>query len=126
MAALMRGALSEGLTVNAPWKVAVHFRQRIYQLREAMRKSDHEKYSLVARVRVTIELPEGCESSMVRGSPVPKDRNAIVKLVLRPNDSEFDSMLGDAGLTIKSIDVADGDEGSKNLEDLLRDLEAVK
>jgi hypothetical protein len=129
-AALMRGA-THPIHVKMPYKIAVRFRMRIHQLREAMRASGHEKYPLVSRVGVTIEWPIGTHTTKSGRHVVPDDRSVVCDVTLRPNDAEFAPTLALAGIDplsgiedrikITTDDAGDTDS-SNRIEDLLRDL----
>lgn len=93
--ALMAGALGE-VKLKMPYGRAARFRQRIYQLRHAMRQAGHEKYELCSRVRISIVWSDG--SGIDTHARPDRGREALV--VLSPHDSEFSSALLDAGLGI--------------------------
>lgn len=129
LAALLKGA-TDGFKVQTDYSTAIRFRLRVHQLREAMRKSGHDKYSLVARVRVTIEPVDPNEPVDLQGRhKVPKNRSAKYWLQLRPNDTEFGDILKNAGVDIElgseespSIEPSPTPATADSLEDLLRDL----
>lgn len=97
LAALLRGA-TEPLTLDMSYKMGIRFRLRIHQLREAMRRQAHEKYELVARVRVSIEWPDGTALEKQGRYWVPRDRNTKCRITLKPNDAEFAAALSAAGI----------------------------
>lgn len=97
LAALLRGA-TEPLVLPMPYKLGVRFRLRVHQLREAMRCTNHEKYKLCARVRVTIEWPLGTPTEKSGRHIIPSDRNTMCVVTLKPNDTEFADLLLSAGI----------------------------
>jgi len=131
MALLMKGAL-EKVELPMSWNRAVRLRQRIYQLRTAMKSMTppHDKYSLVARVRITIEQDLSVPMKRSGNNLVPVDGKSPARLVLRPNDSEFDDVLDTAGVTIHEpivetaaeSSVPDAPDQMSVLEDILKDL----
>lgn len=130
LAALLRGA-NEGLEFSAPYSTAVRFRLRIHQLREAMRKSGHEKYSLVARVRVSVKWSDDEPIEKQGQHNVPTNRAAKVLVSLRPNDEEFGSLLKSAGVDMDlgiddSTTLSPGitPATTTELEELLKGLES--
>lgn len=130
LAALLRGA-NEGLEFETSYATAVRFRLRIHQLREAMRKGGHEKYSLVARVRVSVKWRDDEPVEKQGQHNVPINRDAKVLVSLRPNDEEFGSMLKSAGVSIELGEDSHAPHLSPgiqpatttDLEDLLKGLE---
>lgn len=98
LAALLSAATGSLPPVTLPYNKAVRFRQRLYQLRNAMRKAKHEKYHLVCRVRITIEWDGKVETMKAGEHYVPVDKRAPCRVTLTPNDSEFSSALKAAGL----------------------------
>lgn len=129
LSALMKGA-TDGLTLEMPFKLAVRFRLRIHQMRESMRRSGHEKYNLVARVRVQIAWPEDTPVSKQGRHSVPVDRNVKCKVTLRPNDTEFADLLQKAG--VDPLDAVSSDDlpetqspksDLSSLDDMLKDLQ---
>ena len=131
MALLLKGAL-EKVELPMSWNRAVRLRQRIYQLRTAMKSLEppHDKYSLVARVRITIELPPGTPEKRSGNNLVPVDGKTLAKLILRPNDSEFDDVFDKAGVELHEPAAADIVPSSSDdapdqmsvLEEILKDL----
>lgn len=97
LAALLKGA-TDGISVSMPYRTAVRFRLRIHQLREAMRKSAHEKYELCSRVRVSVKWPEETEVTRLGRHFVPSDRSTPCLVLLQPNDTEFAEALRGAGI----------------------------
>ena len=131
MSALMRGALEGGLTLSLPWRDAVRFRLRVHQLREAMRMAKHDKYPLVARVRVSINVPPNVELVPQGSNYIPRDRSTLCEVVLRPNDSEFSSALHQAGIDVNrelsspspsTSPVAEPSPSLDTIEDILKGL----
>lgn len=122
MAVLLKGA-NDGLKVSMPYHKAIRFRQRLYQLRHAMQVESHPQYHIVARVRATITWDEGVIQTLrnMKQVPRPIDRKAPVTVEVTPLDSEFTSMLKDAGLdltkTVSGMTVPDTD-----IEDFLDDI----
>jgi hypothetical protein len=78
---------------------ATSFRQRIYGLRTAMRKHNHEHYDLVSGVKALIRWPPDTPTTKVgRGNIVPKDPKCPVTLIIGPQDLEFAEVIRDAGI----------------------------
>lgn len=128
LSALLKGATTP-TELEMSYKMGVRFRLRIHQLREAMRRANHEKYPLVARVRVTIEWPDGTPTEKSGRWIVPVDRSTKCKVTLKPNDAEFASFLTAAGIEplggVDEADLPELDEASPDmtiLEELLRDV----
>lgn len=97
LSALMRGA-TEGLEFRTSYATAIRFRLRVHQLRESMRRSGHEKYELVCRVRVSIKWPNETPVTKLGRHNVPDDRSVECIVTLSPNDSEFSELLQAAGV----------------------------
>lgn len=97
LAALLKGATEE-VRVPMNWRQAIRFRQRVHQMREAMRRTSHPKYELCTKVRIGIELPPGTPTVKSGRHKVPSDPGIKVTLVLSPNDSEFGPLLAAAGV----------------------------
>lgn len=124
LAALLKGA-TEGLEFTTSYATAVRFRLRTHQLRESMRKSGHEQYNLIARVRVSVRWPDETPVSKLGRHNVPNDRNTQVIVSLSPNDSEFGDMLRGAGVEMGMDQVLPATTVTRplqDLEDLLADL----
>ena len=127
LAAILKGATAP-FTLEMSYKFGVRFRQRIHQLREAMRVAKHEKYSLVARTRVSIEWPDGCQVIKTGRHVVPVDRNVKCKVTIQPNDTEFGDILIAAGIELGGdMDTLLHHEPSVShdisvLDDMLKDL----
>lgn len=96
-AALLKGATEE-VKVPMTWRQAVRFRQRVHQMREAMRRTSHPKYEICTKVRIGIEVPFDCPTVKSGRHKVPVDKGIKVTLVLSPNDSEFGPLLAAAGV----------------------------
>jgi len=127
MAALLMGA-TKGLSFNTTYSKAVRFRQRAYQLRAAMRHERHEKYSLVARIKISIIWPDDTVLVPSGRHVIPNDRKTTCTLAISPNDSEFDDVLTGAGVSLPNIDLDDvildsERPDSGGLAELLRDME---
>jgi hypothetical protein len=134
MAALLIGA-TKGLSFKTTYAKAVRFRQRAYQLRAAMREAKHEKYSLVARIRISITWPMDTDLVPSGRHSIPDDRQSPVTLSISPNDSEFDDLLDGAGVSLPDISIDDmfaepdgapSPQGSDVLASLLKDMEPRK
>ena len=126
MAALLQGAAHD-YSIQMPWKIAVRFRQRVYQLRAAMRAEKHEKLDLVSRVRIIVSWPKGTRLTKVAGNSFeyPHDPNTECTVRIAPADSEFADILNKAGITphlgtddIEIISV----NGGGVIEELLRGI----
>lgn len=103
LAALIAGSKSK-FEIALPYSTAVKFRQRIYQLRFAMRMANHPQSSMVSRTRIQITWPEGTETkSNIKKVHWPKDPETPCKLIISPYDSEFADALGKAG--IKTVEL---------------------
>jgi hypothetical protein len=102
--ALLDGSKRE-VKFQLPYRKAVHFRQRINQLRAAMRDLKHEHYPLASQAKITISWPDNTETSKSsRNVRFPKDMNTICDVVIMPSDSEFNDVLKSAGVNIKPLD----------------------
>lgn len=87
---LMHGAKGQQ-EFTAPWNKVIRLRQRVYQLREAMRRERHPIYPLVSRVQITIpEWPDP------RFGPKPSD--TIVRCILGPTDHQYDDIIQQLGI----------------------------
>src|SRR5678816_2029259 len=75
LAALLSAATGELRPIRLPYNKAVRFRQRLYQLRHAMRKSNHEKYHLVCRVRITISWSDEVETELKGEHRIPINKH---------------------------------------------------
>lgn|SRR5262245_16675457 len=100
-AALLAASTKE-VRIPMTYRQGVRFRQRIHQMREAMRLSRHPKYETCTRVRIGIELPSDCVTMKSGRHRVPTDRGIMVTVVLSPNDSEFSDILSKAGVQLPS------------------------
>lgn len=131
LAALIKGA-TEPVRMTLSYKVGTRLRMRIHQLREAMRKSGHEKYNLVARVVVTVRWPSDTPTEKQGRYNVPIDRNTKCEVKLQANDLEFADELRAAGVdiglgadlepTATLVQTSDGLTSTRTLEDLLKGL----
>lgn len=111
MAALIAAA-NQGFSIQMPYNKAIRFRARLYSLRSAMEASGHEKYSLVSKVRITIDTgPE----------QVPHDRKRLVTVTAQPADQEFSEALKAVGVDTSLGDDLSSSTGSSSIEALLGD-----
>lgn len=107
MAALLQGAAGK-FEVSMPYRKAIKLRQRIYQLRLAMKQANHDKHKLVARTRVTIEWPEDTKVTRTQqGVSYPNDRGVMCRVLVQPADSEFKELFEQAGVDTKLGDELD-------------------
>lgn len=98
LAALIAGA-KEKFEIELPYSSAVKFRQRIYQMRFAMRMANHDQATMVSRTRIQIVWPQGTEvKTNTKKVSWPKDPETPCKLIISPYDSEFAVALGKAGI----------------------------
>lgn len=145
-ALLIRAATTQ-VQFPLSYRRATRLRQRLHQLRESMRRSAHEHYELVSRVRITVRWPEETPVTKKGRTDVPIDGNVECEVTLQPNDSEFGDILERAGIDIglspstqttagdgasapptttpEAIDQMLGDEGTfeSGLESILGDLD---
>ena len=120
MAALLEGAKT-GLSLDLPYRKAVQFRQRLYQLRAAMRAEGHSEYKLVSRVRVTITWDPATNTVVSsKNVPIPRDRQTLVRVDVAPLDSEFDDALLRAGINTRG---GRSSSSGQDLDQFLKDLE---
>lgn len=92
MQLLLHGA--KGLSeFDLPWNQAIRLRQRIYQLREAMRREKHELYPLVSKVKLNI--PEHPDPR----KPPPSGKLTSVHCILGPGDHEYEGLISELGIT---------------------------
>lgn len=122
LAALLKGATEE-VHVPMTWRQAIRFRQRVHQMREAMRRTSHPKYELCTKVRISIDFPPDTPTTKSGRHLVPVDRGIPVKLVLSPNDSEFGPLLLAAG--IRPLDEVEAATEPLGPEPTLDTLEAM-
>lgn len=122
MAAMLNAAIKP-TTLTLPWKRAVQLRQRAYMLRAAMKAEGHPSYTVVTRVRITLDV--GDAATQRRGtSVVPSDPNAPTIVTFAPNDSEFGlpQHTHQPSNATEGRGVSDAPMSSSDLEDLLKDL----
>lgn len=98
-ALLIRAATTQ-VQFPLSYRRATRLRQRLHQLRESMRRSAHEHYELVSRVRITIRWPDDTPTQKKGRTDVPTNINVECEVTLQPNDSEFGDLLERAGINI--------------------------
>lgn len=109
LATLLKGAREE-IRIPTTYRRGVALRQRLYQLRTAMQKQNHELRSVVARVKVILEwgkragLPEVEEVFNSKKVARPRDSEVPAILIVRPHDSEFTKALTDAGVQVNEAE----------------------
>lgn len=103
---LLIKASRERVEVPFPtWKLGLRCQQRIHMLRAAMQREGHPQYIIVSRVRTSLLWGEkagypAVPSRKHRNSLLPFDRSVPAKLVLMPQDSEFNEIIKNAGIEI--------------------------
>jgi hypothetical protein len=115
MATLLAGATSEKV-IPMPYREAVRFRLRLYQLRYAMLQENHPQAQNVRRVFIRViwhDHVEVVKSS--RGVKRPKDRDTPCKVIVAPQDSEYLAALNKAGIQV-GVDDTQPDPLLGNLE----------
>ena len=100
MEALLKGALNS-YWVELPYSVAVKLRQRLYQLRLAMMEHRHEKYTLVSRVQVSIEIKS---TGQRIGGRVQALGEEPCLVEIGPSDTRFVEALKLAGVEPRGLD----------------------
>lgn len=95
---LIKGSREE-VKVIGPYRKAVKFRQRLYQLRAVMRDTKHPLYRNVASAYISITW-ESTVEEVVSSKNVkhPRDIEAEVTVTIQPQDSQFRDMLLKAGM----------------------------
>ena len=95
---LLRDGASEGKSLPMPDEAtAVRFRQKLYQLRKAMRKEKHEWVDLVERVSISISyLCEGTQH-LYRDHKTVRQPASAWQLRITRSDSNIEKILEDAG-----------------------------
>lgn len=116
-ATLLSGATKTRL-IRMPYRFAVRFRMRLYQLRHAMRVEEHPEHRNVHRAFIRIVWGEAArrliddpifgppEPPVVRSSKRnlhPKDGSTPCIVVVGPQDSDYTDALRSAGIEI-SVD----------------------
>jgi hypothetical protein len=101
--ALIEGAKRK-VEFDLPYRKAVHFRQRVNQLRNQMRLQKHEHYAMASQARITITWPDDtpCNKS-ANGIRSPKDINTPVHVTIAPADAEFAGILEKAGVKVPEL-----------------------
>lgn len=105
MQALIEGS-KKRIVLTLPYRKAVFFRQRVNQLRVAMRdmKPPHSLYKVVSTTSLSIEWDANTETKKnVKNVRRPASMDAPVRLIISPADSEFGDALRKAGVTIKPL-----------------------
>ena len=98
--ALLHGALKT-FWVELPYTQAVKLRQRLYKLRTAMRLDNHEKYPLVSRVQVSIQIK--ATGQRIGGRvQAPAPEPCLVEI--GPADTQFITALARAGIEPRHMD----------------------
>ena len=124
---LLKRAATTRIDFQLSYRRATRLRQRLYQLREAMRLASHEQYNLVSRVRITVDWPDDTPVVKAGRNNVPRDKNVLCEVILRPNDSEFSDLLDLAGITLHLPPTQDSAaapaEFESGIESLLDDLD---
>lgn len=103
LAALIEGS-KRPVVLKLSWNKAAHFRQRVNQLRNAMRLKDHPQYRAVSQAKVSISWPEGTKTKKYPGGNVwPEDPMTLCTLTISPQDSEFKDILEAAGVKVREL-----------------------
>src|SRR5687767_3118529 len=97
LSALIQGSVSE-YKVPMPLGKAIKFRARVHSLRARMAQERHPQYPVVARTLVRILDNETGYPINLRARPRP-DPDAMVTVLIAPNDSEFTEYLTRGGIT---------------------------
>lgn len=131
MHALIEGS-KRRLEIPLSWRKCVAFRQRVNQLRAAMRAENHQFVRVVALTKVTIEWPPDTATKRApNGVRFPTNAETICKLIIAPADQDFALALAKVGLEVPKLDappvntgpVAD-DADTESVEDMLQRLAA--
>lgn len=110
---LMHGAKGQQ-EFTAPWNLVIRLRQRIYQLREAMRREQHAMYPLVSRVQITIpEYPD----PRIRPHSGPE---TPVRAILGPTDHQYDGIIDQLGIET-GLGETELEAPCTSLEDILQE-----
>jgi hypothetical protein len=125
----MFNALIEGsrktFHVTLPYRDAVKFRLRCYQLRNRMLTENHELYPVAAKTKISLSWDETKIPTKLgyRNSKTPIDSKAPVTLTIGPQDSEYADALKAAGLTATPIPQSTLPDGKSppSLDTLLKD-----
>lgn len=122
--ALLEGSKKK-LVLKMPYTKAVRFRLRINQLRETMRRLQHEKYTAVSQARITVKWPEGTPVRKYPGGNLwPVDKNVECEVIIQPNDNEFRDVLAAAGVTVPILSetTMQTPQGSSGEPDILEEF----
>lgn len=90
------------------WSLGVRCQQRIHMLRASMQREEHEKYLIVSKVRTSLlwglkaGLPEA-PSRRIKNTIIPVDKLTPAKLILQPQDSEFNEIIRKAGIKVEPL-----------------------
>jgi hypothetical protein len=82
-----------------------------------MRRAANENYELVSRVRITVRWPDDTEVAKAGRNDIPRDKNILCDVVLRPNDSEFADLLNVAGISLPPPSDRTADDGASRTYD---------
>lgn len=107
---LLLKASMERIEVPFPtWALGLRCQQRIHMLRAAMKREEHSDYLIVSRVRTSLvwgskaglaEVP----NKRIKNTVIPADRQTPAKLILQPQDSEFNAIIRKAGIEVPSLE----------------------
>jgi len=104
MAALLAGSKGEH-KLQLPYRSAIKFRQRVYQLRRAIQDAKHPEAAAVAKTRVLIKWPESTATyTSKKKVSWPQDPKTICDVIIAPYDSEFSAALKASGIEAKELD----------------------
>lgn len=103
LAALLEGAKRE-VVLPLTYRQAVHFMQRIHELRAAMRRTKHPEYTAAAQARFNLSWPDDTPvKKSSRNVTIPVNPNTPCTLKLMPADSEYTAVLQKAGVTVPEL-----------------------
>lgn len=125
------------------WNLGLRCQQRIHMLRAAMQREGHEKYLIVSKVRTSLLWGSRAgytdvNNKKVRNTTTPADKLCPAKLVLQPQDSEFNELIRKAGVEVEPLETTivsppiHGITGSSpslphpTLDDILNSIDAIK
>jgi hypothetical protein len=122
--ALIEGSRRE-VVVELSYADAVVMRKRMHTLRARMREDKHPLLNIVTAAKVTIRWGEEVATSKSRKNVhYPTDNNAIVELVIRPQDSTFRSALERAGIKVDAPETVTAleDDLTHTVDDILEEF----
>ena len=96
MELLLRGAQEEVRIPCPDMRTMKHIQMRIQMLRGAMGREKHPQYGLSTRARTSCTWDTEKHPTSPKGRFPMEATNCV--LIVKPNDAQFDKVLGDAGI----------------------------